>query len=90
MLYVLIKMTKITLSIIFAIIFIVASFSKPMIPCTIDNLTFCTLDGEQSYYGSDKLSNPWIGGGISFTIIFFISLTILNLIFPKKNNPYTM
>lgn len=83
-------MTKITLSVIFAIIFIVASFTKPMIPCVTDSLSLCILDGEQLYYGAEVLSNPWVGGGISFAIVFLISLTILNVIFPKKNYQYPM
>jgi len=77
-------MTKITVSLIIAIIFIVATFSKPMIPCKDEQWDLCRLDGIHNYYGTNKLSNNWYSGGVTFIIVFLLSLAVLNLIFPKR------
>ena len=77
-------MTRIILALIFAILFIVASFSKPLIPWVTDDLSLCTLDGQKNYFGTSKLSNSNTAGLVSFVVIFLISLFLMNLIFPKR------
>ena len=79
------RMTKPTLALIFAIIFIVAAFSKPLIPCgEFIEFNFCVLEGEDNYFYTPKLSDSWLAGGLAFVLAFLICLAIIYSIFPKK------
>ena len=72
-------MTKIVLSILFAMIILVATFSQSVIPCTQDDKwTLCKLEGEHTYFGTDILSSPWITGGIVYATSFFSFLVVLS------------
>ena len=74
---------KITFSLIFALIFLVASFSQPLIPCK-DNI-FCSLDGSKIYFFTDKLSNPLFAGLLTFLLVFLILIGLFSLIKTGKN-----
>lgn len=80
-------MTKIVLSLIFAMIFVIASFSKPLIPCDKESWELCKLEGKQNYFMTNKLSDPYLGGSVSFVIIFLLSYVILETIFHRRRIP---
>lgn len=78
-------MTKFTISLILAIIFVVVCLSTPLLPCNdIKDLDFCKLEGEQKYFYTEKLSNPWAAGGVAFVLSLLIVFTVFSIIFPKR------
>ena len=77
-------MTKIVISILLAIAFIVLSLSQTIIPCNeLREFDFCKLEGEQPYYYTEKFSDPVFAGIASFVIVFLVMILLLSLIFPK-------
>lgn len=83
-------MTKPTISLLVAIIFIVIALSTPLIPCKKDTgwkgWGFCRLDGNHDFYGTGNstLQNVFVGGGISLVLVFFIALLLIKALWPAK------
>jgi len=76
-------MTRIIISLIVAIIFIVVSLSQTIIPCE-KPFDFCILDGQQNYFYTEKLSDSIYAGILSFAIVFLIVFLFTYLVIPKK------
>jgi len=74
-------MTRYVISMLVAILFLVMSLSLNIIPCNTFT-EFCHLDGEQSYYFTDKLSDPLYAGLITFVIIFLLTLFLTYFLVP--------
>ena len=82
-------MTKITISLIISVLFVLTSLSTSLIPCTdSEGIRLCKLDGEQNYFGTEKLSDPLYAGIIIFVIIFLILFSLLSMIFKKPKYHY--
>jgi len=77
-------MTKITISLILAIVFIILSFSVSLLPCyDEENFHWCKMGQEDAtYYG--VTSDEWSSGIITFILVFLIFLALLSIIIPKQ------
>lgn len=88
-------MTRATISLIIAVLFVVVGLSTPIFLCRVEEKVetdrlwyeeweFCKLDGEQLYFGTEKISDPFVAGVITGVFVFLICLVVISILFPTK------